>query len=232
MIRFLKHNVKAAMLRRNSRFLRYWLPYHAFLVSPAELCLLCGCVEDTAATEGSIVEVGCEAGRTSVFLNKHMDAIGDKRQYFAIDTFRGFTEWDVAYETDRRGKDGEYLRGQFGSNAKVLFEKTMDINGIRRVTAIAGDIAELSIDFVGRVSFCFIDVDLYLPVKAALEKLLPKMSPGGIIAVHDCWVNGDSPFDGAYEAYKEFARANEFAEDVRHRLGFVRLPMHDAGAGK
>lgn len=212
------------MLRRNSRFLKYWLPYHAFLVNTAELCLLCKCIEDTQRAAGSIVEVGCEAGRTTVFLNKHMDAVGDRRQYFAVDTFRGFTERDVAYETEVRSKDGEYLREQFGANALILFEKTLEINGVRRVRALAGDIAEVSLDFAEAVSFCFIDVDLYLPVKAALERIFPKMSPGGIIAVHDCHLNPENPFDGAYQAYREFARAHGLAEDVRHRLGLICLP--------
>jgi O-methyltransferase len=64
---------------------------------------------------------------------------------------------------------------------------------------------------------------LYIPVKDLLPKVLSVMSSGGIIIVDDC--QPDQMWDGAFQAYQEFARERNLPEEiVLEKLGIVRLP--------
>lgn len=83
------------------RFLFYRFDY---MFRPRELCLLVSTLTRTHGLQGPILEIGCAAGHTTVFLNKHLDDLGDSRAYVCIDTFAGFTAQDIAVERDR-GKD-------------------------------------------------------------------------------------------------------------------------------
>lgn len=184
--------------------------------------MLCNYLDETHELSGPIVEIGCEMGRTTVFLNKHMDVRKDKRSYFCVDTFDGFTATDIAYEVDQGGKPESFLKRQFQSHQKDIFERTMQINSIQRVRAIQADVNEFRFDGVENISFCFIDVDLYRPVLSALSRVYERMAPGGLIAVHDCDPRQENPYRGAYRAYAEFVRGKGLPEEVQERLGVVR----------
>lgn len=220
----LKGIVRAAILRTDSRLTRYWLPYHDYLVHTTELCLLCRYLEQTHGLPGPVLEIGCERGKTTVFLNKHLDAIDDRRKYVCVDTFGGFTRQDIEHEVSVRGKRERELSPWFRAGKKELFEKTMKLNSICRVQAVQADINEWDLGALRDISFCFIDVDLYRPVRSALTKVHGRMAPGGIIAVHDCGPKG-AIFDGARDAYEEFTREHGYPEATAFRIGEVRVPL-------
>ena len=196
------------------------LPEYPFYVSTGELSLLCGFLQDTRQLRGPIVEIGCAHGWTTIFLNKHMDLIGCDKPYICLDTFAGFTTEDMCFEVDKRGKNGAYLRKRFRDTGKPRFERTMALNSIHRVRAIAGDVKQFDFEGIRDISFAFIDVDLYQPVRAALEKVYPLMAPGGILAVHDC--TPDGPYDGALQAYKEFTYGRNLPQEITYRIGLIR----------
>jgi hypothetical protein len=54
---------------------------------------------------GLCVEIGCAAGRTTVFLRKFMDENNIVKDYYALDTFSGFVPEHVDYEVARRDKN-------------------------------------------------------------------------------------------------------------------------------
>ena len=206
----------AYRLRLRSFFYRY-----EYMYSPRQLCFLCAAISEVQDVEGSIVEIGCAFGNTAVFLNRHMDHEGIDKRYVCVDTFSGFTPSDVAFEGQVRGKRVEGLDVFFSSNKRKWFEFTLGINGIDRAEVIEGDIAALDMARMGPVAFCLIDVDLYLPVRAALAGMFDVLSPGGMIVVDDCFEH--QLYDGAYQAYTEFTSAHELPATVVHgKLGIVR----------
>ena len=81
------------------------------MFTPAQLAFLVRCLDETEGVPGTIVEIGCATGRTTVFLNKHLDEVHSSRGYVCIDTFSGFTEDDVSFETSQRGKANSALTG-------------------------------------------------------------------------------------------------------------------------
>jgi predicted O-methyltransferase YrrM len=205
------------------RLLGLWMPIYRDLVSPAELTLLCNAIEETRHLKGPVVEIGCAAGSTTVFLNRFMDDKSVNKPYWCIDTFGGFTDDDVRFETENRGKELSKLAGGFSANSEAWFQKAMQMNGISRVRTLKADINAVELpEEIKHVSLCFIDVDLYRPVRSALARIRPRMAPGGVILVHDC-VFGNI-HDGAAEAYLQFCTEMNIEPDIECRIGAARLP--------
>ncbi len=204
----------------NSRlFSRY--PY---MFSPAQLIALTDCIKSVSDVPGSFVEVGCAYGATTVFLNKFMNDHKNlaKRNYYAIDTFRSFLPEHADYEIQNRDKPPS-LKKRFWENKKAWFDKSMAVHGLKRVKSIECDATQFDLSSVAPIAFCLIDVDLYIPVKDLLPKVFSRMSSGGIIVVDDC--QPDQMWDGALQAYREFARERNLStEIVAEKLGVVRLP--------
>jgi hypothetical protein len=198
---------------------------YPYFFTPAMLSGICGAVDRVRDVPGAFLEIGCARGHTTVFLNRHLEDSGhQRRDYVCIDTFAGFVDSDVEYEVDRRGK-GEHLdtfQDSFRLNSLAAFEETMRINGCEGVRAIQGDVRTVDLGALGPIAFALIDVDLYLPVRDALDDVVDQMSPGGVVIVDDCVPN--VRWDGALEAYREIVAKLGREPDIRHgKLGFIEF---------
>jgi O-methyltransferase len=193
-----------------------------YMFRPRELATLVSLVSETHGLPGPILEIGCAAGHTTVYLNQHLDDLDDSRSYYCLDTFEGFTEVDIAVEADR-GHDPDLYRHLFRAYRKEWFDRTMANNGVTRVTSIKTDVTEFDFGVFDQVSFCLIDVDLKRPVARALEGILPRMAPGGVIVVDDC--TSGVKYDGALDAYTEAMEQHGWPVDILHdKLGLIRIP--------
>lgn len=200
---------------------RYFFPKYLYNFTPPQLCFLCRCVEDTKDVPGTIAEIGCANGLTSVFLNKYMSEQGIERPYVAIDTFAGFVAEDVQYEVDNRGKQKK-LFNRFQVNSRKWYDRTLRDNGVSRVRSVQADVNKFDMAALGPLSFVLLDVDLYRPIKKCLPELYGLLSPGGIMVVDDCDA-GHIRWDGADQAYKEFmAGLGRRADILYGKLGIIR----------
>jgi len=200
---------------------RYFFPRYVYNFTAPQICFLCECLNNTRDVPGSIVEVGCAGGSTTIFLNKYMDARKIDKEYFCIDTFSGFVDKDIAHEVAKRGKIKEMYTEGFQVNKKKWFDGTMKSNRIARVHSIQTDVNDFDFTVLGNISFCLLDVDLYRPTKNSLASLFNLLSPQGIMVVDDC-SQEDIRWDGADQAYKEFI--NEVAYPLRiieEKLGVI-----------
>jgi predicted O-methyltransferase YrrM len=190
---------------------------HEFMQSPRQLQTLLELFEETKDIHGDVVEVGVAYGHTTILLNRLMEEQGVEKKYIAIDTFSGFLPKDIQYERESRDKKKDNYSA-FQVNAKAWFDKTMEINYINRVESYEMDAGEFQ--FSSPVSFCLLDVDIYLPTKKVLENIWPHISPGGIILIDDCKDN--SNFDGSFQAYQEFIKEHSLPSEVRSGQGIIR----------
>lgn len=204
----------------------YEMPFIGFFVrwqymfNPKQLCYLCSCIDRTAHLPGPILEVGCSYGDTTVWLNKHMDYCGIEKPYIAIDTFSGFTESDLNYEVEERGKQRDALKVVFALNNKRWFDKRIHYNGIRRVQSIKADASVFDFSLLHDISFALIDLDLYLPTRRVLERVYDQVADGGIIVVDDCQL--DTLWDGSFQAYREFVSSRKLKSKVLlKKLGII-----------
>jgi predicted O-methyltransferase YrrM len=202
---------------------RFLFNVYPFMYSPAELCFLSQSLADLHSVPGAVVEAGCAYGATTVWLSKAMTERGISRDYYAIDTFCGFTEDQIAYERQHRAKPeatAQMIRATFCDNRQDWFDKSMALHGVA-VRSIEGDVETLDFQPLGPIAFCLVDVDLYLPIKTALPRIYDVMSPGGLIVVDDCWP--DEKWDGAFQAYLEFTDSRRIRpEIVGRKLGLIR----------
>ena len=214
--------IKDLVIRLNSSLQRRLLPCYPFHHQPAHLAYLVHCLDRTRALQGPVVEVGCAEGWTAVFLNTHLDSSGIEKVYYCVDTFSGFCEEDIEYEKKVRRKGPSFPSAAFRTNRKAWFDRTMEVNGITRVRSIQADVKEVDFNGITDVSFCLIDLDLYLPVKAALEKVYPLMAQGSVLIVDDCSPGGY--FDGAFQAYSEFVSKHGLRENiVLEKFGVIEI---------
>ncbi len=198
--------------------LDYRYPY---MFSPAQLAFLCEQITNVADISGSILEVGCESGKTTVFLNRHIDTLGMAVDYYAIDTFSGFTMHDIECE-HALGRDYRY-RAFFRGNSKARFDQTMRRNGVEGVTSFQADAATFDYTKISPFRMALVDVDLYRPVLSTLNAIYDLMSPGGIIVIDDCAQGGQ--WGGAYEAFMEFTKAKGVEPVITHgKLGVIIKP--------
>ena len=211
--RFLRSVVYATPL------FRYFAPRYRSTYVPAHLCRLIDLLTQTANIPGSIVEVGCFTGETTIWLNRHLQDLKIEKPYYALDTFGGFTASDLTFEVTKRGKKLADIYG-FGSNSRPWFDKTMRLNGCHKVISVQGDASKFDYSTVAPISFALVDLDLYLPMKSALKEVFSILSRGGIIVADDCDPNIN--YDGAYQAFTEFVASHHlpFRIDL-NRLGVV-----------
>jgi len=195
-----------------------------YMFSPAQLGFLCEQLTRTADVPGSIVEIGCAYGATTVFLNRHLDSQASTADYFAIDTFRGFTEADISAEK-KLGRDFHY-EYEFRQNSKAAFDRTMRRNGIDRVTSFRADAGSFDYASIAPFRFALVDVDLYKPVLSVLRSVYALMSPGGVIVTDDCSTSAqDGMWAGAYHAFTEFTQGSGLESVVVHeKLGVIVKP--------
>jgi len=192
------------------------------MFSPSQLGFLCKQITNTAEVPGSILEVGCAFGATTVFLNRHIDTLGIDVDYYAIDTFAGFTADDIAYEHSL-GRHYRYDT-DFRGNSKPWFDRTMRRNGVRRATSFRADATTFDYTKIAPFRFVLVDVDLYRPVLAVLENTYELVSPGGTIVTDDCQEGGR--WAGAYDAFTEFTKKRDLEAVITDdMLGLITKPQ-------
>ena len=194
-------------------------------MTAAQLWWLCHWLEQTREVPGSVLEIGCSTGMTTVFLNKYMDAQGIEKDYIALDTFSGFVREDIQYEVRNRRKQAAFYTG-FRTNKQKWFDGTMRMNGIQRVRSIAADVNQFDLSRLGPIAFCLLDVDLYRPIAASLPRIFGQLSDGGILAVDDCDAT-NIRYDGADQAYKEFCVHTSYPQRIVCGIGVIE--KHGAG---
>lgn len=142
--------------------------------------------------EGAFVELGVYQGETAEIIHE-MDR---SRNLHLFDTFEGFDNKDLEKE---KSKDERYSTDNFSDTkleeVKDLFK---DSNNVYFYKGYFPETAkELKED---KFSFVHLDADLYKPTIDALNYFYPKLSPGGVIIIHDY----NHTWDGIRLALDEF----------------------------
>ncbi len=143
--------------------------------------------------EGDMAELGVYKGESARLLHR----MAPDRIFHLFDTFGGFTGTDLQPET---GKASEYSTKSFADTSinKVLKK----INGNSDKLKIHAGHFPQSAEEVLETTYSLVnlDADLYNPTKAGLEYFYPRLSPGGVIFVHDY----NDKWEGLVKAVDEF----------------------------
>jgi O-methyltransferase len=169
----------------------------------------------TRQLPGAVVEVGCFLGATAAYASRFLSGIGAERRYMCIDTFGGFPPAQFGADVEH-GTDPS-LKSDFSANSERLVRKLLNQWGCSKIELLQADIVELSADQLPQqIAVALIDVDIAEPTKAALQKIMPRMVPGGVILVDDC---DHARFRGARLA------TEEEAPNARYDLGMAIITI-------
>jgi O-methyltransferase len=147
-----------------------------------------------AGIEGDAAELGVFRGEFASAIN----AAFPERQLLLFDTFTGFDAADV--EAERAGGFSRAKTADFSGTDEESVRKILPHR--ERAEFYRGHFPESFQPCMDRkFAFVSIDADLYAPTAAALPIFYDRLSPGGVLLIHD--VNS-TQFTGAGQAVKEF----------------------------
>ena len=152
-------------------------------------------------TEGDVVELGCNIGTTSLVLQSCLKQFGSNKLLHVYDSFDGLpAKHPKDISTDERKK---YVRGQLKVSVDSFINSfnKKQINLPQIHVGWFKDIPEQ--EYPTKICFAFLDGDFYTSILDSLHRIYDKMSPGGVILIHDY---GWSPLPGAKLACEDFLK--------------------------
>lgn len=142
--------------------------------------------------EGDLVELGVHKGETAKLIHE-MDT---SRTLHLFDTFNGFNEKDLLLENKQGGR---YTTNEFSDTDLESVKKY--VGGGDRVAFHPGYFPDTAKGLEDKkFAFVHLDADLYLPTIEGLKFFYARLSPGGVIIVHDY----NHIWDGVTKAVDEF----------------------------
>jgi O-methyltransferase len=140
---------------------------------------------------GDFAEVGVYKGNSA----KVLSLLAPTRRLWLFDTFTGFDDADVA--ADPRMD----VKRDFVDTSLAAVERF--VGRSERVRFVQGRFPDTAtaVPPEARFALVHLDADLYQPIRAGLEFFFPRLSPGGLVIVHDY---GSVHWPGARQAVDEF----------------------------
>lgn len=158
-------------------------------------------IDITRDLDGAFVEIGAFRGSSGSLALRYMKETALRRDCYFLDVFEGFE-----YEAARTSPDAAWA-GTHKTEGRDVVEGRLkrheDIDHGPRVTVVQANIISDPLPAgTERIALANIDVDMYEAVLAALERVGPRLVPGGLMVVED---PGHTPhLIGARLALEEF----------------------------
>ena len=133
--------------------------------------------------EGDFAELGVYQGATARLIHQY----APERRLHLFDTFSGFDEREIGSPSHR---------GLFSdTSVDVVMKKIAPRSD--NIAIHAGSFPETAASAPDSFAFVHIDADLSEPTSAGLEFFYPRMSPGGVLVVHDynAWLGARTAVD-------------------------------------
>ncbi len=128
--------------------------------------------------KGDVVEFGIWNGNNLLTIKKILDFLKSNKKLYGYDHFKGLK--------NPHRKDKYFSKSDIGSYAgdKKLINYLIKFFRLKNIEIIEADIMNLEKKLINfkKISFIYIDCDLYEPTLKILKLLAPKISKGGIVA--------------------------------------------------
>lgn len=182
-------------------------------------------LEETLDVAGDIYEFGTWRGATTVLLAEWL-RLRRPQTHKVVYGFDGFSGLPPGTAEDGDGKDK--FTGRYCTEEEEL-RAILEGRGLTPWSRlVVGDVTQTAGEHFAKVpyskvSFALMDVDLFEPTKAAIEEVLPNLSPGGKIVFDEGTVPA---WEGEQRALVALTRMAE-ERGIRYRLeenGLTRQP--------
>jgi O-methyltransferase len=154
------------------------LPIVSTMVDKNQMRVILNHLEKTNNIVGDVVELGCNIGTTSIFLQGYL---GGEKKFHVYDSFEGFPE------KDQKDEGCSYhFKFEKGACAipETAFKETFKKASLPLPSVHKGWFKDISY-LPEKISFAFFDSDFYTSILDSWEKVYPRLSKGAIVCIHD-----------------------------------------------
>jgi O-methyltransferase len=187
-------------------------------VNAAQLQVILQELENTLSrnVSGSIVELGCYIGTTSLFIRRLLDALGETREFHVYDSFEGLP----AKTPQDESPSGQQFQGGELHVGKKQFVQEFQKAHLRPPIIHKAWFKDLTeADTPEAIAFAFLDGDFYESIRDSLKLVLPRMSPGGSTIIVDDYAREALP--GVAKAVHELLPAT-MSLRTQHNLAIIK----------
>lgn len=167
---------------------------------------------------GDVVEFGCYKADTSVLYQKLLESMGhggsilsenqanqtSQKILWLYDSFEGLP---AKTREDNSAAGDAFQAGELLVTKREVIEKFKKMGlKLPKIKKAFFDDLDIIYDIPEKISYAFLDGDLYQSIKTSLRLVAEKMSQGGVIIVHD-YNNPELP--GSSRAVDEWLKAHQ-----------------------
>lgn len=170
-----------------------------------------------ARVPGDIVEFGCYAGTTSLFVRRLLDEKGEsaKRVFHVYDSFEGLPEKGTP---DLSAAGEAFQAGKLAVSKKDFLHEFRAAN-LAPPIVHKGWFSQLKDDDVPQnIAFAFLDGDFYDSIMDSLKLVWPHMAKGGAVLIDDY---GREALPGAERAVRDFFKNKTPALRAEHNIAII-----------
>jgi O-methyltransferase len=171
-----------------------------------------------AGVPGDIVEFGCYAGTTSLFIRRLLDQTGEsaKRTFHVYDSFEGLPP-KTGPDESPAGTD--FQAGKLSVSKKEFLQQFRAAN-LRPPIVHKGWFNQLTEkDVPPLIAFAFLDGDFYDSVMDSLKLVWPHLSPGGVILIDDY---AREALPGPERALRNYFGGNPPQLHLEHNIAIIK----------
>ena len=138
-------------------------------------------LDSALGLEGDVVEMGCCAGTTSLWITRLLIMRNSKKKFFVYDTFEGLPDPG----TEDLGTPRPFKRGEaFGSRMALIKNFVAASLPLPEITQGEFTLVPLN-KYPQKICFAFLDGDLYQSILDSLEIIVPRLVSQGVVMIHD-----------------------------------------------
>ena len=175
---------------------------------------------------GAVVEFGCYAGTTSLFIRRLLDEAGEsaRREFHVYDSFAGLPEKS---SQDQSAAGADFQAGKLSVSKKEFLSQFRAAH-LTPPTVHKGWFSELiPKDVPEQIAFAFLDGDFYESILDSLKLVWPRLSPGAVVLVDD-YQRPELP--GPERAVRNFFQGKSMPNiQVSHNIARLQVPDNDRG---
>jgi O-methyltransferase len=154
-------------------------------------------------TPGAVVEFGCYAGTTSLFIRRLLDQAGQSssREFHVYDSFAGLPPKSLQ---DNNAAGIDFEAGKLAVSKKVLLAAFRAAN-LAPPIVHKGWFSDLDAqDVPQKIAFAFLDGDFYDSIYTSLQLTWPRLEQGGSVLIDDY---GRPDLPGVQRAVQDYFRS-------------------------
>lgn len=174
---------------------------------------------------GDIVEIGCNAGESTVVLQRIIQELDPTRTLHAFDSFQGVPCGEAADE-------GVYFQGDMAASQEQ-FISNFERLGLKKPMIHAGWFDQtFPASMPEQIAFALLDADLYKSTLYALQELYPRLSSGGICLLGVYWdsnIKVGMTTDIRYKSPGVKKACDEFFADKPERISILLAGNYTSG---